>query len=242
MPRLLPRFSRPAWTTRRFWASKASTNKTGANSAWTDRAVWTTRLYDLQQRLAITTTEATALLTLAGLLVLGLGVRAWQAQQIPFDDAFYAETDATFAALSGAPGHAPVAAPPSAASIVARLRASADTVRAASETPVAEPVAEATPPRSRSTRAAAGPVRMNVNTASVRLLDRLPGIGPALAERIIAYRAEHGDFQRTEDLVHVRGIGPKTFERLAAYVFVETETVEAEAQDEDPIAANVDGT
>ncbi|MEM8599793.1 MAG: helix-hairpin-helix domain-containing protein [Bacteroidota bacterium] len=221
MPRLLPRFSRPTCTTRAFW---------------TDRAAWTTRVYDLQHRLAVTTTEATALLTLAGLLVLGLGVRAWQAQQIPFDDAFYAETDATFAGLSEAREGAPVAPRPSAASIATRLHAAAaDTVRDASKTSgagpsEAPPVAESTPtPRPRSTRAAAGPVRMNVNTASARLLDRLPGIGPALAERIIAYRAEHGDFRRAEDLVNVRGIGPKTFDRMAPYVFVEDGTVAVSA-------------
>lgn len=236
MPRLLPRLSRPACTTRAFWT----------NRSWTHRAAWTARVYDLQQRLAITTTEATALLTLAGLLVLGLGVRAWQAQQIPFDDAFYAETDATFAALSDAPA-TPTVPRPSASSIATLLHAAAaDTVRDASatpetetpgaETPEATPVAESAPtPRPRSTRAAAGPVRMNVNTASARLLDRLPGIGPALAGRIIAYRAEHGDFRRAEDLVNVRGIGPKTFERLAPYVFVE-----ADAPESATIAANRD--
>jgi competence protein ComEA len=53
----------------------------------------------------------------------------------------------------------------------------------------------------------------NVNTATAQELDTLPGVGPATAEKIIAYRREHGPFQRPEDLLQVSGIGEK---KLAA--------------------------
>lgn len=56
--------------------------------------------------------------------------------------------------------------------------------------------------------------RININTASASELDRLPGIGPALAERIIQYRQANGPFQRLEDLKKVSGIGDKIFEGL----------------------------
>ncbi len=55
-----------------------------------------------------------------------------------------------------------------------------------------------------------GEARVNVNLASLRDLDDLPGIGPALAQRIVAGRP----FARVDDLLDVPGIGPATLERL----------------------------
>ena len=55
---------------------------------------------------------------------------------------------------------------------------------------------------------------ININTASQAELETLPGIGPALAKRIIEYRQEYGPFQSIEDVMKVRGIGEATFERI----------------------------
>jgi competence ComEA-like helix-hairpin-helix protein len=60
----------------------------------------------------------------------------------------------------------------------------------------------------------AGPV--DVNLADLEALQRLPGIGPALAERILVTRREQ-PFTSLDDLVRVRGIGPATVERLRAH-------------------------
>ena len=68
---------------------------------------------------------------------------------------------------------------------------------------------------------AQGPtVRLDLNAATVDQLDDLPGIGPALARRIVEFRRQHGPFATVEDLVEVPGVGPKTLERLRALVRV----------------------
>ncbi|MBM3213953.1 helix-hairpin-helix domain-containing protein [Candidatus Poribacteria bacterium] len=63
--------------------------------------------------------------------------------------------------------------------------------------------------------------RVNLNTADSATLQTLPGIGPVLAERIIAYRKEAGGFHSVDDLIDVRGIGPKTLGKLRDLVTVE---------------------
>lgn len=60
--------------------------------------------------------------------------------------------------------------------------------------------------------------KVNINTAGVAELDKLPGVGPALAERIIQYRTDNGPFVRPEDLQKVSGIGTKTYEKMASLV------------------------
>jgi competence protein ComEA len=62
--------------------------------------------------------------------------------------------------------------------------------------------------------------KVNINRASISELDTLPGVGPAIAQRIVDYRTEHGDFSTIEDLMNVKGIGPATFAKLEDQITV----------------------
>jgi competence protein ComEA len=62
--------------------------------------------------------------------------------------------------------------------------------------------------------------KIHINTASEEEILQLPGIGPAKAAAIIAYREEHGPFQKVEDLSNVTGIGEKTLEKIKEHIVV----------------------
>jgi competence protein ComEA len=89
------------------------------------------------------------------------------------------------------------------------------------------PMAAATPAEAaRAPGAASGGVGskgsglVNINTADEEALKTLPGVGPKTAVAILAYRQEHGPFQRAEDLLEIRGIGEKKLARMRDRVVV----------------------
>ncbi len=69
--------------------------------------------------------------------------------------------------------------------------------------------------------AAQGANLINVNQASASQLEALPGIGPALARRIVDYRAANGPFSSLESLDAISGIGPSILENIAGFIFFE---------------------
>ncbi len=66
----------------------------------------------------------------------------------------------------------------------------------------------------------AAAVVLDVNQASAEDFATLPGIGPKLAGQIVAYREKHGPFLRVEDLLVIRGIGPKKWKTIRPHLRV----------------------
>ena len=68
--------------------------------------------------------------------------------------------------------------------------------------------------------AAPAPVHVDINKATASDFSRLPGVGPGLARRIFAYRCKHGPFRRVEDLLAIRGIGPKKWRQIRPHLVI----------------------
>ena len=62
---------------------------------------------------------------------------------------------------------------------------------------------------------------LNLNTATPRQLESLPGVGPVLAKRIVEFREKRGGFKRIEDLLAIPGISEKKWKTLSAYLTVQ---------------------
>lgn len=65
-----------------------------------------------------------------------------------------------------------------------------------------------------------GVLRIDINNACQEELDQLPHIGETLALRIIEYREKYGNFEKIEDIMNVKGIGEKTFNKIKNYIYV----------------------
>ena len=72
--------------------------------------------------------------------------------------------------------------------------------------------------RSRGSEPALRPEAIDVDRATAAELERLPGIGPSLASRIVADREQNGRFGTPDALRRVKGIGPRTLERIRPYL------------------------
>lgn len=145
-------------------------------------------------RLVITRTEAAALIVIASLYLVGFTWRYIQESTMPFDPSVYAELDSLIA--SG--GLVPVDTLPK------PKRGAADSLGVD------------------STGTAENGL-IDINRATMTQLISLPGIGPALAGRIMDYREKNGRFRRAEDLINVKGIGPAKLARIQPLVTVKRE-------------------
>ena len=153
--------------------------------------------FRLQQRLAITTNEARALIVLLVFFFLGMAIQQWP-RSAPYVEEDYAEVAAAFAA----------AAPDT-----------SDAQALADSSTTAEEEIDVETKASEVQATVSG--LLNINEASAAQLQQLHGIGPTLAQRIVEYREQAGGFSTVEELTRVSGIGPRTFEALQDEVAVE---------------------
>ncbi len=158
------------------------------------------RLYALQQRVAITNGEATALIVIVTILVAGGLIQHLHHPHVDVDPVVYSELDAMIAVGAQLPPPDPAADVVSSERIESSSAAGGGRSHSSGRLP---------------------PVRLDPNTASAAQLQRLPGIGPALAARIIEYREQLGRFDHARDLTRVRGIGPRTLERFEPFIVIE---------------------
>jgi competence protein ComEA len=141
-------------------------------------------MYRLQQRLAITRYEGVAVLTLAGLCLLGLAAKHYLPSGARPDPDAYAKVKARFEAQTAAlPG---------------------------ANRPAAHPAGGSTT----STAVEGKAPRIDLNAATAVDLEQLPGLGPTLSRRVVEYRRTHGPFTAVDDIMRIRGIGEKTLARL----------------------------
>lgn len=74
--------------------------------------------------------------------------------------------------------------------------------------------------RQSSGNSSSNSVKVDVNHADAKELERLTGIGPAIAKRIIEYRNAHGKFTKPDDLIKVKGIGPAKLEKMRGQIVI----------------------
>jgi comEA protein len=140
--------------------------------------------------------EQIAIFILLSLIATGMGIqsyRAFHGVKTNFDQAAFLATVSHIQAVQD--------------SIIAANRAKTESQTATVQ--VATPV---------SKKITAG--QININTAKVRDLARLPRIGTRTAERIIEFRKQNGIFQSIEDIQKVPGIGEKTFEQIKPFISI----------------------
>jgi competence protein ComEA len=61
-------------------------------------------------------------------------------------------------------------------------------------------------------------VRININTATAKELEALPGVGEVIAARIVAYREQAGPFRSVDDLIHVEGLSDRAIDKIRELV------------------------
>lgn len=94
-------------------------------------------------------------------------------------------------------------------------------VRAALQAPAAKAEPPLPPRDAVTSKQRAISNKININAASAKELERLPRVGPVMAQRIVSFRNQQGPFQSVEDLRQIKGIGEKTLARIRDRITIE---------------------
>ncbi|MBI3012388.1 MAG: helix-hairpin-helix domain-containing protein [Elusimicrobia bacterium] len=79
------------------------------------------------------------------------------------------------------------------------------------------------PDQNRTAMNSSRPLRVDLNKASLQDLERLPGIGPKLAQTILTFREKSGSFSKLDEIQKVKGIGKERYSELKKYLFITQE-------------------
>ena len=152
---------------------------------------------------------------LAGACVV-LGLIAWAPRHLPRPGAIHIERPDVVVSVEGQVARPGAYTLPFGARVADLIDAAGGFQPAAARSLVAlaDPLTDGEVVQVPALTAASGVERVSLNAASAEALEALPGIGPAIAARIVAHRP----FARVDDLMLVPGIGPRTLERLRPLV------------------------
>jgi competence ComEA-like helix-hairpin-helix protein len=156
--------------------------------------------------LNFTPAERKVVLFLVSAFAVGLGVKLYRHAFPSYESFGYAAQDSQFAALSSRYNERSAGPAPAGDSVGGKTGIASD---------------RKNPPRPGKSATVLATGSIDVNSASAAELTKLPGIGPALAERIVAYRETHGRFASVGELNAVKGIGDKILARISPYCRVE---------------------
>jgi competence ComEA-like helix-hairpin-helix protein len=133
-----------------------------------------------------------------------------------------------FRELPGTVQSSPTKPPPFSPRVQPEMDRAAAEEQVSRRTPVAssgEPVEDAAPPQDPKPTKEHGKAKaepeaesISVNEGDLAELEKLPGVGATIAQRIVDYRTEHGPFQSVDELRNVKGIGEKRFAKIEPYL------------------------
>ncbi|MCH8558099.1 MAG: ComEA family DNA-binding protein [Balneolia bacterium] len=183
-------------------------------------------IYFFTDRLQITSAERFSILVVGALFLLISGIQQFNGQTVAYAEDSYSAVFAQFTQLSTLPAEESSAIlsqyypqenperPAAAEAEIEKKVQEPETITAP------EPVMEEATAVVSESSGEAQSGKVNINSADAASLATLPGVGPAIAARIIEYRNENGPFRQIEDIKNVRGIGEARFEAIKDLITV----------------------